>query len=131
MDVLSEVLKVVKLQGAMFYNGEFSAPWSFRSPASCNVAPFVAAGAEHVIIYHLLTEGRASARVEDGERLGLDAGDVVIFPHGDPHIIENGRPIKTVDLFEELAPDFLPGVEAGALGWRRRRYEIRVRLHGV
>ena len=24
MDVLSEVLKVVKLQGAMFYNGEFS-----------------------------------------------------------------------------------------------------------
>jgi len=54
MDVLSEVLKVVKLQGAMFYNGEFSAPW-IRSPASCNVAPFVAAGAEHVIIYHLLT----------------------------------------------------------------------------
>jgi hypothetical protein len=90
MDVLSEVLKVVKLQGAMFYNGEFSAPWSFRSPASCNVAPFVAGGAEHVIIYHLLTEGRASARVEDGERLALDAGDVVIFPHGDPHIIENG-----------------------------------------
>src|SRR6516225_4792918 len=74
MDVLSEVLKVVKLQGAMFYNGEFSAPWSFRSPASCNVAPFVAGGAEHVIIYHLLTEGRASARVEDGERLALDAG---------------------------------------------------------
>ena len=28
MDVLSEVLKVVKLQGAMFYNGEFSSPWS-------------------------------------------------------------------------------------------------------
>src|SRR5947209_1307419 len=69
MDVLSEVLRVVRLQGAMFYNGEFSAPWSFRSPASCNVAPFVARGAEHVIIYHLLTEGRASARVEDGERV--------------------------------------------------------------
>lgn len=80
MDVLSEVLKVVRLQGAMFYNGEFSAPWSFRSPASCNVAPFVAEGAEHVIIYHLLTEGRAYARVDDGERLVLDAGDVVIFP---------------------------------------------------
>jgi len=92
MDALSEVLKVVKLQGAMFYNGEFSAPWSFRSPPSCNVAPSEAAGAEHVIIYHLLTEGHASARLEDGEQLGLDAGDVVILPHGDPHIIENGRP---------------------------------------
>ena len=27
MDVLSEVLKVVKLQGALFYNGEFSSPY--------------------------------------------------------------------------------------------------------
>ena len=41
MDVLSEVLKVVKLQGAMFYNGEFSSPWSFCSPPSRTVAPFL------------------------------------------------------------------------------------------
>src|SRR5262245_49707902 len=39
MDVLSEVLRVVKLQGAMFYNGEFSAPWSLRSPPSRTLAP--------------------------------------------------------------------------------------------
>jgi hypothetical protein len=116
MDVLSEVLKVVKLQGAMFYNGEFSAPWSFRSPPSCNVAPFVAVGAEHVIIYHLLTEGHASARLEDGERLDLDAGDVVIFPHGDPHIIENGRPIKSVDLLQELARIFSQGLRLARSG---------------
>jgi hypothetical protein len=31
MDVHSEVLKTVKLDGAFFYNGEFSAPWCFRS----------------------------------------------------------------------------------------------------
>ena len=116
MDVLSEVLKVVRLQGAMFYNGEFSAPWSFRSPASCNVAPFVAAGAEHVIIYHLLTDGRASARLEDGERLALEAGDVVIFPHGDPHIIENGRSINSVDLSQELARIFSQGLRLARSG---------------
>ena len=62
MDVLSEVLKVVKLQGAMFYNGEFSSPWSLCSPPSLRVAPHLAPGAGHVIIYHLLTEGRASVR---------------------------------------------------------------------
>jgi len=131
MDVLSEVLRVVKLQGAMFYNGEFSAPWSFRSPASCNVAPFVATGAEHVIIYHLLTEGHASARVEDGERLALDAGDVVIFPHGDPHIIENGRPIKTVDLFHELTRIFSQGLRLARSGGGGEVTKIRLRLHGV
>jgi AraC-like DNA-binding protein len=103
VDVLSEVLKAVKLQGAMFYNGEFSSPWSLCSPASRSVGAYLAPGSGHVIIYHLLTEGHASARLLDGERIALDAGDLVIFPHGDPHIIENGPPTKTVDLAKELA----------------------------
>ena len=38
MDVLSEVLKVAKLHGAMFFNGEFSSPWSVCSPLSRAVA---------------------------------------------------------------------------------------------
>ena len=66
MDVLSTVLKTVKLEGAMFYNAELSAPWSFRAPASCLVAPYLSPEPRHVIIYHLLTHGRAYANVEDG-----------------------------------------------------------------
>ena len=31
MDVLSEVLKAVKLDGAVFFNGEFSTPWCAMS----------------------------------------------------------------------------------------------------
>lgn len=111
MDVLSEVLKVVKLQGAMFYNGEFSSPWSFCSPPSHTVAPYVAPGARHVIIYHLLTEGRASARLVDGERVMLEAGDIVIFPHGDAHFIENGPPTKSVDMVKELGRIFSQGLK--------------------
>ena len=103
MDVLSEVLKVVKLQGAMFFNGEFSAPWSFCSPPSHTVATYVAPSARHVIIYHLLTDGHASARLVNGERISLDAGDIVIFPHGDAHFIENGSPTRPVDIGKELA----------------------------
>ena len=116
MDVLSEVLKVVKLQGAMFYNGEFSSPWSLCSPASHTVAPYLAPGAGHVIIYHLLTEGHASARLLDGERIALDAGDLVIFPHGDSHIIENGLPTKTVDLAKELARLVAHGLKLARFG---------------
>jgi AraC-like DNA-binding protein len=116
MDVLSEVLKVVKLQGAMFYNGEFSSPWSLCSPASRAIAPYLAPGAGHVIIYHLLTEGHASARLLDGERIALNAGDLVIFPHGDPHIIENGPPSKTVDLAKELALIVARGLKLARFG---------------
>jgi len=116
VDVLSEVLKVVKLQGAMFYNGEFSSPWSLCSPASRTVAPYLAPDAGHVIIFHLLTEGHASARLLDGERITLDAGDIVIFPHGDPHIIENGPPTKTVDLSNELVRIIAQGLTLSRLG---------------
>jgi AraC-like DNA-binding protein len=116
MDVLSEVLKVVKLQGAMFFNGEFSSPWSICSPHSRAVAPYLAPGAGHLIIYHLLTEGRANARLLDGERITLEAGDIVIFPHGDAHIMENGPPSETVDIAKELARVVSQGLKLARLG---------------
>jgi len=114
MDVLSEVLKVVKLQGALFYNGEFSSPWSVRAASAHGLARHFAPGAEHVIVYHLLTEGRASIRLDDGTRLVLRAGDIVMLPHGDPHIMENGPATRTVD-----DSDLLPEVLAQGLKlWR-------------
>ena len=129
MDVLSEVLRVVKLQGAMFYNGEFSAPWSLCSPASRTVAPYLAPGAGHVIIYHLLTEGHASARLLDGDRIALDAGDLVIFPHGDPHIIENGVPTKTVDMANELARLSTTGWGCAVRWWWRSQNSFAASWH--
>jgi AraC-like DNA-binding protein len=113
MDVLSEVLKAVKLDGAMFYNAEFSAPWCNRSPASSVVAPYLASESRHVIIYHLLTEGRGYAYVEgDERRVKLDAGDIVIFPHGDPHVMGNGSPVKPFDNELELQRIMSNGLNA-------------------
>lgn len=64
MDVLSEVLTSVKLNGALFYNGEFSEPWCFRQPASQDRASCLSTDSQHVIVYHLLTEGRGYAQIE-------------------------------------------------------------------
>ncbi len=103
MDVLSEVLKAVKLDGAVFYNAEFSAPWCNRSPASSVVAPYLSSESRHVIMYHLMTEGRGYAYVEGEDvRIAVSAGDIVIFPHGDPHVLGNGSPVRPVDNELEL-----------------------------
>ena len=56
MDVLSEVLKAVKLDGAVFFHGEFSAPWCMREPDADTMASYLSAASKHVIIFHLLTE---------------------------------------------------------------------------
>ena len=116
MDALSEVLKVVKLDGAIFYNAEFSSPYSFRSPASRTLAPYVAQDSGHVIVYHLLIEGQGYARLEDGDRLPLSAGDVVIFPHGDAHVVESGGRIEPVDTREELERIFSGGLKQVHMG---------------
>jgi hypothetical protein len=116
MDVLSEVLKVVKLEGALYYNGEFTAPWGFRAPPSSVLAPYFAPGGGHVIIYHLLTEGRGFAGLEHGNRVPLTAGDIVIFPHGDSHVIGNGAPVEPVDQERELHRIFTQGLKLARAG---------------
>ncbi len=117
MDVLSEVLKAVQLDGALFYNGEFSAPWCFRTPPSRLLAPYLSSASKHVILYHLLTEGRGYAHLEeDGRPVSLHAGDIVIFPHGDPHIMRNGSPVKPVDSAQELQRILAEGLAVSRFG---------------
>ena len=116
MDVLSTVLKTVRLEGAMFYNAEFSAPWCVRSPHSCLVAPYLSAEFKHVIIYHLLTHGRAYANVEKGQRVPLSAGDIVVFPHGDPHLMGNGRDVEPRDNGRFLQEIFSQGLKPARMG---------------
>ncbi len=116
MDVLSTVLKTVKLEGTMFYNAEFSAPWSLRSPASCFLAQYLSPEPRHIILYHLLTHGRAYVAVEDGQRVLLSAGDIVVFPHGDAHIMGNGRDVESRD-YEAMLQDVLSqGLKPARMG---------------
>jgi AraC-like DNA-binding protein len=85
MDAFSEILSGVKLNGAVFFSAEFSAPWGFTAPASKTMAAVLDPGAAHVILYHLVIDGGALVRLPDGRSCELRPGDVVIFPHGDQH----------------------------------------------
>ncbi len=116
MDVLSEVLRVVRLKGALFFNGEFSAPWCISSSRSTAIAPYLSPGAGHLIIYHFLTEGRAYARLAEGRRETLTAGDIVIFPHGDAHVLGNGSPEKPVDSLQTFAKNLTQELKLARFG---------------
>lgn len=111
MDPLSEILKVIKLDSAIYLNAQFSEPWCLTSPEAVALAPMLAPGARHVIIYHLLHEGRAYVEVDGDERTALVAGDLVTFPHGHAHTIGGGSWATPVD-----ARRALPGVLEHGLG---------------
>src|SRR5215470_11716385 len=115
MDALSEVLKAVKLDSAFFFNAEFAAPWCFQSPNSGKLARYINQSSGHVIVYHLLLEGRAYGRLGE-ERLEILPGDVLIFPHGDSHTVQSGACGHAVDGEAELRRIFSQGLKLSRAG---------------
>ena len=85
MDALSETLRVVRLVGAIFINGRFTAPWCYQSPHADEAAPYLEPTAERVVIFHMITEGECHVEIQGQPPLHLMAGDAVIFPQGDAH----------------------------------------------
>ena len=85
MDALSQTLREVRLVGAIFLHGRFTAPWCYQSPHADTAAPFLEPTAERVVIFHLITEGECWVELGDLPPVRLIAGDAVIFPQGDAH----------------------------------------------
>jgi AraC-like DNA-binding protein len=102
MDALSEMLKAVRLTSGIFLEAEFTAPWCIdSSPGDEDIAQ-VLPNAEQVSIYHLVTEGRCRAKLPGpGPTLELEAGDLILFPHRDGHLIGSDvhlAPVRTGSL---------------------------------
>jgi AraC-like DNA-binding protein len=88
-DTLSDVLRAVRLQGAVFFAVDAAAPWVAEAPAARTLAPHVMPGAGHVIEYHIITRGSCWGGIVDDEPVHLDTGDVIVFPQGDAHVLSS------------------------------------------
>ena len=116
MDALSEILRTIRLDSAIYFNAEFCEPWCLASPDARTLAPMLAQGAGHLIIYHLLCEGRAYVQVGNGERVPLTAGDLVSFPHGHGHMLGGGARVAPIDARSALPVVVERGLELLRLG---------------
>ena len=94
MDPLSDLLRVVRLDGAYFYAVEAAGPWSVETVAARELSPRIMPAAEHLISYHILTDGRCYGGVIGEEQVELAPGDVIVFPHGDAHVMSSGRDVR-------------------------------------
>lgn len=99
MDVLSDVLLAVRLVGAVFFAVDARPPFVTESPNVSTLRSDVVSGAEHVIAFHVVTEGSCWAETVDhtGAPVALRAGDMVAFPRGDANVMSSspgmrGRP---------------------------------------
>ena len=88
-DPLSDVLTSVRLSGAVFFRIEGSSPWAAEAPPAREVAATLMPGAQHVIEFHVITRGTCFGGVVGEPALRLEAGDVVVFPQGDAHVLSS------------------------------------------
>jgi AraC-like DNA-binding protein len=88
-DTLSDVLRAVRLTGAVYFSVDAAAPWVAESPSGKEIGPYLMPGIEHVIEYHVLTAGSCWGGIIDDTPVRLQAGDVIVFPQGDAHVLSS------------------------------------------
>src|SRR5712691_235889 len=110
-DALSDVLKTVRLTGATFFDIVGRAPWVAESAPRDMILPKILPGAEHLIAYHVITEGRCFANIIGEAPITVEAGEVIVFTRGDPHVMSSSPGMRA----DPLPPGALDGAAASQL----------------
>src|SRR5262245_12852615 len=99
MDILSEVLRVIRLSGVVHLRAEFTRPWAIRASHD-NLAARLNLPSESLIAFHVLVSGRCLVRTENLGPMQIETGDVIIFPRGDGHILASDPELTAVRMRE-------------------------------
>jgi AraC family transcriptional regulator, activator of mtrCDE len=105
MDVLSEILRTLKVQGSLYFRTAFSPPWGVLAPHYGKVARF-----------HLVTRGACWVRVENvAQPIRMERGDLIVIPHGaEHHLLDE---LTTAPLAVDEVVQQAGFVGEGALVW--------------
>jgi Cupin len=94
MDALSDVLKTVRLTGAIFFDVHASEPWVAETPQGEAIVGAMFPGSEVLICYHVITEGNCWACIAGEPPIQLSAGDIIVLPHGDTHVLSSAPGLR-------------------------------------
>lgn len=124
-DTLSDLLRAVRLRGAIFFHVQASAPWVVEAPEAKAVIPGVLPGVDHMMEFHVVARGSCWAAIQGQEPFRLEAGDVVLFPQGDGHVMSSApgmrSPGSDTEIFFTPGPRELPFVISAGDGTLARR----------
>lgn len=123
-DVLSEVLRCVRLTGSMLFLVDAHAPWMSWAPNAEAFRRAVLPASQHLISYHIVTQGGCWAGLRDTPCERFETGDVLVVPHGDAYYLADPAdaeavygPEEALAFFRSMAAGELPSiVSEGASG---------------
>ena len=104
MDALSEVFAAVRFSGGVFLNAEFTAPWCVVSQVGSEEFSEQNKMPAHLIAYHYIIAGRMLVGVGDAPPMEACAGDIVLLPRNDGHILASDRGLRPVIIDDRVDP---------------------------
>ena len=117
MDVVSDVLRVVRLSGVVVFHTELTAPWGLAVPPAAALAKMLGLDARRLIPFHAVASGSCVSVLDGVAHLG--EGDVVMYPQGDAHVLASDAtvvPTPVGGLLPALSPEQLAIVRHGGGG---------------
>jgi len=119
VDALSDLLRIVRLTGAVFMDAEFTAPWCIGEPSGVEVCIQHLPDAKHVVIYHLVMEGGCEVALAGETPRSARAGELIVIPGGEAHALGSDLSRPRADgakLVIQRGPDEAPQVRYGGGG---------------
>jgi AraC-like DNA-binding protein len=118
-DALSDVLRSIRLRGGVFLDARFTAPWAVSSYLTAEDCLPILASPAHLIGYHFLIEGRMLVSVAGEPAVEVRAGEIVLIPRNDTHVLASEPGLAPVDghgLVQPAADGGLARVDYGGGG---------------
>ena len=91
-DVLSDSLDTVALRAAIYFRTDFHPTFGIAVPSYGRAARF-----------HLVVQGVCHVRLPSGGSVKLQAGDLVLVPHGSPHLLSSDEQEQGVALADVMS----------------------------
>jgi AraC-like DNA-binding protein len=118
--LLHSALEQLRLEGAIFFRSEFTEGFAIESKI-CDVASGLHAGADRLILFHIVAGGSCWVSGPENERHWAHEGDVIVVPYGDTHTIGGAsaaEPVSILALIEPPPWSSIPVVRHGGGGER-------------
>ncbi|WP_055046150.1 AraC family transcriptional regulator [Devosia sp. A16] len=119
VDLLSQVLTLIRLRGELIFSAELLAPWALQFEAGS-------------AYFHVVSEGAFEVRASDGKRVIAEAGDLIVLPQGSGHSIgvDGAPPIPIGEVLAAQMRDDQLAIRLGGNGGRTQLITGAFRFEG-
>ena len=104
MDPLSDVLRSFRLSGGVFLDARFTAPWCVVTRLSAEDCGQYMTDLSLLIAYHFVVEGRLLVTVEGEPTIEVRAGEVILLPRNDLHVLGSDYGLDRVSAHDLIQP---------------------------